>query len=222
MSPWLFVRFSVLLSTVGCIVVCPFPEPDPIVCTEIAVAAVTVQVVGADGSLSTDAVVTFRENGSSEAPCDRLDDGQFVCGWEVSGLIEVIARTEAGSASATIDVDHDGCHPIPEFVVLTLAEDAPCTEEAVPSVALEVVDPSGATLSSATARFSVDDETVLAPCDMWDGTLYCGIERTGEFTVLIEAEGHDPEVRVYDVVLDEAGCHPETVEDTVVLGTCEG
>ena len=99
---------------------CPTGE----VCTDIAVASVTVRLQDAAGVDLSDADVSFStDGGGTFTPCDDAIVGQWVCGWELAGAITVRAEAVGYvTAEETVTVEADSCHVLGEDLELTLEE----------------------------------------------------------------------------------------------------
>ena len=90
-----------------------------------------------------------------------------------------------------------------------------CTDDIRESITLNVFDALGAAIDAATATYSVDGSPI-EDCDAFgDGTMSCGTELVGEFTVTVDAQGFDPEVFVQFV--DHDKCHVITEHVDVTL-----
>lgn len=98
-----------------------------------------------------------------------------------------------------------------------------CTEIAVASVTLEVVAAEdGEPLPDAAVSFTLDGGEMREPDSQDDGGVFVlDYEETGAFLVTVSAPGFEMLTRSYNVVLEEGGCHPEGVSDTVELGKAE-
>lgn len=112
----LLVAFA-LLPLAGC------AGEEPVACTEIAIASVIVNVSTADGA---DAAieVTYSADGVDAAVCDSFGDpGQYVCGYEVAGEVEVEVAAEGYEPqvlTVTVEETEDGCHVVTETVDVVL------------------------------------------------------------------------------------------------------
>lgn len=91
-----------------------------------------------------------------------------------------------------------------------------CTDIAVSSLSLTIVDAAGNALPGATVTYRVE-EGEPQPCEsvLGDGTFVCGYEVAGELVVTATAEGFSPAEVAYTVAADE--CHVITVVDTIAL-----
>ena len=89
-------------------------------CDTSAVASVTVSVFDAAGAPTAPDEVRYSVDGSSESSCESLggDGSEYVCGWEVDGVFEIIVTTSTGSytESVTVEMSLDGCHVQGQFV----------------------------------------------------------------------------------------------------------
>lgn len=88
-----------------------------------------------------------------------------------------------------------------------------CTEIAVGSVTLTVVESDGDPIEGATARWSTDDAS--GDCDATGATFTCGYEITGAITITASAPGRADASTT--VTVEDDGCHPipEAVELTL-------
>lgn len=199
----------------GCIIVCP----EPPVCTDLAASSVSLDVVHPEGGAIEGAEAWYRANGGELQLCERIEASSFVCGWEESGEIEI--QVEAPGflpASDIVYVEADECHVYSEHREIVLEPDEiVCSEEAVPSLVLEVIDEAGEPIEEAFGYYVVDEacEADASPCEAVGGQLVCGIEEAGELHVLIDAEGYLPEERSY--VIEADLCHVETQYDEIIL-----
>lgn len=99
-------------------------EPQ-VICTDIAMASVMVRVEDTDGAAVPDLTVSYQAGGDV-TDCDPAgtDNGKdFVCGYEVDGVITVTASApgfDDATDTVTIVKDADGCHVIGQSITLTL------------------------------------------------------------------------------------------------------
>jgi len=208
------LRFLFLSAATGC-VICTFPGDE--VCTEIAVPGVVVTVTDPAGQRVEGASLSVAGMGPRQA-CDDLGFGEYACGWEQSGLLTVFVEAEGFLPQVLdVEVEHDGCHPITVALPVLLEGDLVCTEEAVASVVLSFIDERGEAVPHVRASFSLDGEGERQACTSAGGTLICGVEQVGTVLVDVEAPGFEDALLQYEVAIDEAGCHPVTVFDEVVL-----
>lgn len=107
--------------------------------------------------------------------------------------------------------------------LLTACDTQSCTEIAVASVSLHVVSAeTGEDLDDVAVRFSIDGGAEQQPdAREDDGAFILDYEETGTFAVTIEAAGFETVMTDYKVVLDEDGCHPLGVSDTIELAMAE-
>lgn len=125
-------------------------------------------------------------------------------------------------ASVEVDVGMTpgGCGPATVEEMVTL-EDRGCTLRFVPAVSLTVVDEAGrgVPLSPGSVTHQIDDaEPEVYPgktAPLEQPLSFGGGGGTHEITV--SQEGYLPGVYSTLVELDDAGCHPVTVTDTLVL-----
>ena len=95
---------------------------EPLACDAMAVASVNVTLLDEQGEAFApdEAVVQFEHDGADPVDCERFDD-QWVCGWEVSGEVLVLVSVPGyEGATASAEVEHDGCHPIAEQLEIQL------------------------------------------------------------------------------------------------------
>lgn len=118
-----FILSSVLLSGASLLSACS----GPLGCTDIFVAAVSVTVKDAQGSILKDARVAFSLDGAAmkDASCFSPETGGGCELWgtpDQPGDYLVRATSADGSRTAEqrIQVDGDGCHASPESMTLTL------------------------------------------------------------------------------------------------------
>jgi len=86
----------------------------------MALSSVQVTLYDDAGATIEDATLTYTGGGFEDQPCDPIN-GQYVCGWEVSG--EIVITIEAqGFETETLNVTvEDGlCHVVTELVDVTL------------------------------------------------------------------------------------------------------
>jgi hypothetical protein len=106
---------------------------------------------------------------------------------------------------------------IPLFILaLPLAACVPgatCTEEASPSVMVEVVDEAGNIIDDAVVQF--DDGS--GPQDCWGGgaNYACGTEQAGELDIIVGALGFAEQT--VSVFVEEDECHVITADLVVEL-----
>jgi hypothetical protein len=88
-----------------------------------------------------------------------------------------------------------------------------CTEEARPSVMVDVEDESGALITDAVVEVDAGDGVE----DCWGqaGEFACGTEQAGDLDILVSAEGFESQTVTVTVEADE--CHVLTEDLVVVL-----
>ncbi|MDP2308526.1 MAG: hypothetical protein Q8P18_21075 [Pseudomonadota bacterium] len=204
------IRTLTLLALFTALPGCIFVLGGDKACDASAAGSVAVTVSAGDGGDVSAAVVSFSVDGGAAQPCDNFaGDGEYVCGWEVSGAIDV--RVEAvgyETFEQTVVVEEGECHVIPEHVDAVLEPTGvDCTAEVVPSVIATVADSSGAELSDVSVEWSRRDaEMAPQPCDArGDGTWVCGEEVAGDLEIFAQAGGHAGEMVSVHVNADE--CH---------------
>jgi len=193
-------------------------EPTP--CTDEEAPSVVLSLIDHDGQRIPDA---FAEWGRPDVdapayPCEELGS-DLVCGWEVSGMLEIFAAAPGYQPwLQTIEVEDDVCHVQTRYIEVVLEESAPpCTDEVRPSIVVVVTDQLGSPLTFAETHF-VPHMKPLEPesCSSNNnGRFFCGEEEPGEFDVRVSAAGYLPwwtTVRV-----ESNACHVETEHLTAVL-----
>jgi hypothetical protein len=180
-------------------------------CTTIAVGSVNVVVETDAGAAAPAAtVVEFKAPNADWAPCESWSVGEWVCGWDVAGELEIRANAvDFAEATARVTVGQDECHVIPEAVTLTLAS-LDCTDVEVPSVIAEVVGAGGEALEAVEVTWArTNAEHAPQPCDAQGGGFWaCAWEASGELEIQATAAGHVPQTKLVDVGAD--ACHVET------------
>lgn len=95
-----------------------------------------------------------------------------------------------------------------------------CTDDVRSSITLNVVDESGAAIDSATATYSVDGAAV-EDCEAYgNGSIACGLELSGDFTVTVDADGFDPETIIQTVAKNECHVITEVLDITLYATGC--
>lgn len=99
-------------------------------CTTEARGSVNVSIVDADGSPTDDFDSITYDSSSFDDDCERWETGEYVCGWEIEGTIDITlsACDGAQTVTETVTVESDVCHVIP--VALELQLD-PCDAPAI-------------------------------------------------------------------------------------------
>ena len=99
-----------------------------LVCTDLAAASVGVTVSTSDGGSLDGLSVTYSVDGVDQGACTDntgLNDGQWICGYERQGTIEVTATLPGYDTSVeTVEVGADECHVIQEFIEFTMLPSA--------------------------------------------------------------------------------------------------
>ena len=99
---------------------CPALEAS---CDTMAVASVMLNVATADDA-DVDIVATYTANGAAPVDCDLVgDSGEFVCGYEVEGDLEITVSADGYAPETTVVTvgsTEDGCHVRTETVDVTL------------------------------------------------------------------------------------------------------
>lgn len=186
-------------------------------CTAMAVASVQLTVVDEAGQPVADAVARF-DSGEGLEDCESWEPGEFVCGWEREGRIDVFVEAPGyAPAEATVDVQADVCHVQTETLLVEL-EPVDCTTEERPSILARVEDLAGSGIAEATVTYRPDDDTAVAPqpCEAYgEATWACGFEQEGDFLVFADVEGQ-PQQQVA-LSVDADVCHVLTEEHTFVF-----
>lgn len=95
---------------------------EPIACDEMAVASVNVHVEDSLGPVEGLAVEYAAED-LAFVPCEDFGGGDYVCGWEQAGLIEIRIDEEGYELfEAEVEVEEDVCHVIGEELDVLLIE----------------------------------------------------------------------------------------------------
>jgi len=209
------VRYLFLLTllpallAVGC-----FPMVD---CTTEARSSVTVRVFDTSGIPLADAAVTYTADGSEGGQCESFD-GDYICGWEVSGDIEIQVEVEGFyQALETVTVEKDVCHVIGETLEIIM-QPADCPEVELPSVTVTVVDPDGVAVLDSTVAYSPECEDWFAPqlCDqMGPNEFVCGWDYTCPLYIDAIAAGYEPVSVIVDP--DEDVCGPINTPHLVTM-----
>jgi hypothetical protein len=88
---------------------------DDLVCTEIAVVSVNVNVTDDTGEPVSDADVTFAEKGAYATRCESYADGVYLCGYELEGALTIrVEVDDSVIAEEVVLVEADECHVIGE------------------------------------------------------------------------------------------------------------
>ncbi len=93
-------------------------------CTEILASSVSLTLVDQQGSPTGAAAPQYRSlylSDSSLYDCDVVSAGEWVCGWELAGAIEVVLNAaELDDWSRTVFVPTDDCHVIGQNLSVSL------------------------------------------------------------------------------------------------------
>ncbi len=79
-----------------------------------------------------------------------------------------------------------------------------CTEIAVVSVTVDLVDSGGMPITAADVTYELDGADPV-PCEEWSGTYSCGFEEAGEFVIHAVAAGYQEAMDT--TVVDQDVCH---------------
>ena len=197
----------------------------PLDCTEEVVSSVLLTLTDSEGNLFEPGSGAWAQWGLANVDmpplaCGPSNDGRWECGVEQSGPFEIMAGKIGNyTASTTVDVASDGCHPITEEVQLELSNaTTPCTEELVPSIVLTVQDDGGALISEADVTYSPTwADWSPAPCDEVGPGLYqCGAELAGSIDVSVTSIDFDTDADENFLVISDE-CHVVTQYRTVTL-----
>jgi len=197
----------------------------PIDCTGEVVSSVLLTLTDNEGTLFEPGSGAWAQWGLADVDmppqaCGPSNDGRWECGVEQSGPFEIMAgKIGHYTASTTVDVASDGCHPITEEVELELVHaTTPCTEELVPSIVLTVQEDGGALISGADVTYSPTwADWSPAPCDEVGTGLYqCGAELAGSIDVSVTSIDFDTDADENFLVISDE-CHVVTQYRTVTL-----
>jgi len=105
--------------------------------------------------------------------------------------------------------------------LLGCIDETGCTEIAVYSTTISLVDEAGAPIEGATLTYTVDGEEPPLPCEELSGGDYvCGIEADGHFVISAVARGFEAGQAEVDVGADECHPIPEAVTLTLTAVDC--
>lgn len=183
-------------------------------CTRLYAASVVLTVEDADGNPVDDYTAEYSVDGGPAEPCD-----EGTCGYEAAGSFSIVVDA-VGFAEQTIQVEvsEDECHALTESVTVAL-QPVDCTEEALPSLIVTVLDGSDEPVYGAAIDYTAEDASgSCAPGeDALANVFTCGEEIIGDITIDVSAEGYDDHTETLTVLGDEEECHPVTEEHTVNL-----
>jgi hypothetical protein len=92
-------------------------------CDTMAALSVLVTVVDEAGADVQDVAVTYQPEGRIAQPCEETD-GEWACGWEVSGAIEIVVAADGYlTHTETVEVTADECHVQQGDLNVVLEED---------------------------------------------------------------------------------------------------
>ena len=206
---------AVLLTACGVL-----PRPGGVDCTNEAVASVQLTVQSAGGEDLTGVADASWIGPDFDGDCEDVFGSTLVCGWEVSGLIQVTADAPGYQAkSVEVEVVDGQCHP--ETEQLTIALD-PCPPiQFDHAVEVTTVDADGELIGDAKVEWLPDDGmeyTAPNRCtDQGNGLHYCGQGMTGEHAMELWAV-HPDHGSYYDVIdVPAADCGPDVQQVTVTI-----
>ncbi len=203
------------ISLSGCILYMPSRGA----CDDMAAASVGVSVSTADGGSLEGLQLTYSARGGPSQPCDDIT-GEWICGYEQAGSIEVTARLPGyRDQTESVVVDSDECHVIQEHLDMVLQpEETACTEIAVAAVEVHLAGSSGELLDSPAVTWNLAGAPASA-CDTFDEgqTWECGWEVSGDVHVEASAGGHLTQGETVTVPLTPDGCHPVTQRVDIAL-----
>ncbi len=209
-----------LLALFGC------PGKEEVMCTEIAIASVIVNV-STEGGETVAPTVTYTVDGAEPVACESFSAGQYTCGYEVDGDITVLVTADGYQdveETVTVGLTEDGCHVSTETVDAVLVpEDVDCTDVEMPSVIATVVGSSGEALTGVSVSYTAVEADIDASCDGpgTDGEYVCGTEIPGTLHVTAVADGHAEETVTVEVGVTEDECHVVTEAITFELDWLE-
>lgn len=202
---------SLFLAATGCIT-------QPVMCTDMAVSSVSLELVDESGASIAGADVRYRVDGGAEQDCEDFGDGAYVCGWEEAGSFEITAEA-IGFATETfaLDVEADECHVETQVIERTL-QSVDCTAEWVTGAVVTVVDSQGADVTSATVAWDLPN-AMMQPvdCEALGGNQWaCAHEASGAIGISITDAG--PYEDFYTMIdIEHDGCHSVTEDVDAVL-----
>jgi hypothetical protein len=107
-----------LLSSLSVLVACQ--DPDDVDCDLMAVSAIVVSVVDADG-MPIEGASVFANDGADDVECHAAQAGEFSC-YEVGGDVVVSVDAEGFEGlDADVFVEVGPCHPVTEFLDVELS-----------------------------------------------------------------------------------------------------
>lgn len=116
LNPQLGLLFALSLAVASC----SGKGDSGLVCDTSAAASVQVVVTDATANILPDATVSYVAGGGASQPCEALGS-QYVCGWEVAGLITVTAAVDGyETLSQDVTVPSGSCHVETQNVTLRL------------------------------------------------------------------------------------------------------
>lgn len=185
-------------------------------CDTMAVASVQLSLQAPDGAVVRGALVRYAfddgSGGVTVAECEEWTPGEYVCGYEISGTLQITVVADGfEDAALTVEVGltEDECHveTVMETLTLTALE---CTEDSARwAMQVTVTAEDGAPLSAATVQWGPDvqDDVPYEACEPTDamGDWLCGLGESGDLLLLVEAEGFNHELLSVAVPVDECG-----------------
>lgn len=108
--------FLITSSLTGCGLI----NDEPRACTDLAAASVNVILKDSKGAPVSGARVDYSVDGGTPRACDDLDDGSYVCGYEITGVFSIVAVEGRDEASGSVTVTRGECHVNPQVLTLTL------------------------------------------------------------------------------------------------------
>ncbi len=198
---------------------CDGDTDDDVVCTDIFASSTLVTPVDEAGNLLAESNASWRRPGDEDfEPCDANDDGTWTCGWEETGVLEILVDAWGyGETQVSVTVEGDGCHALTELVDVVL-DPVECTLEVVPSVLVSLEEEDGTPITAgATVSYDPVDRPDLDPGDCeWSGDSWsCGEEIAGE--ILITATHPAYVDATQSIIVGEDECHVITESLSLVL-----
>jgi len=111
----------------------------------------------------------------------------------------------------------ESCKLMVAFCLLLCGSCNACDSSAKPSVVLSVIDAGNGSDVDATVTFVHDGVGPMQPEESFPGTYVLSSEQSGTFEVTVTADGYETTTKIYEV--DDDGCHPKTIEDTIMMSS---
>lgn len=183
-------------------------------CDTMAYASVQATVVASSGEAVPDAFVTV-----DGEPCESFgEEAVWVCGWERSGELTIVADAQGYAAKElVVDVPQGECHVETQQVTLTLEEVA-CPPVVLYGVEVTPVSPDGEPVEDATVEWlPLDGMEYTSPmrCEGQGETWACAENTGGEIEIWASSREYGSFYEVVDVPMDDCGPIPQRVTATL-------